>query len=376
MIERAFSANQLPDYAAERATALVTTGSNRDQDLASRWIMVTGDENYRSAFAKLCGDPERGHLLWDNAESDAFRTAHSVQMEMRAMSLTDASGGYMVPFTLDPAIILTNPGTINPLRTISRVVQTVTDSWAGVTSAGVSAEWLAEATEAADASPTLAQPSIPVHKGAAFIPYSYEVGMDAGAGFLDELGALLQDGASRLQSIAYTTGTGTGQPKGIVTALDGSVSEVAPTTAETFSSPDVYKVKQALSPRWQANAQWLASGAIMDSIDQLETGNGAKKFPGVGEATPTLLRKPIWETSDMDSSINPAATADNHVLIYGDFSQFVIVDRIGTTIELIPNLFGANRRPTGQRGAFMWFRTGSDVTTVNAFRMLNVATTA
>jgi predicted phage gp36 major capsid-like protein len=50
----------------------------------------------------------------------------------------------------------------------------------------------------------------------------------------------------------------------------------------------------------------------------------------------------------------------------------VIVDRIGNTLELIPNLVGANRRPTGQRGALLWFRTGSDSVVDNAFRLLNV----
>lgn len=76
----------------------------------------------------------------------------------------------MVPFTLDPSIILTSDGSINPLRRISRVVQTVTDNWNGVSSAGVTAEWLAEAAESADAAPTLAQPTVAVHKGSAFIP--------------------------------------------------------------------------------------------------------------------------------------------------------------------------------------------------------------
>jgi len=33
-------------------------------------------------------------------------------------------------------------------------------------------------------------------------------------------------------------------------------------------------------------------------------------------------------------------------------------------------------RPTGQRGVLMWFRTGSDSVNDNAFRLLNVATTA
>ena len=33
----------------------------------------------------------------------------------------------------------------------------------------------------------------------------------------------------------------------------------------------------------------------------------------------------------MDGSINAAATANNYVMLYGDFQNFVIVDRIGTT---------------------------------------------
>jgi HK97 family phage major capsid protein len=78
----------------------------------------------------------------------------------------------------------------------------------------------------------------------------------------------------------------------------------------------------------------------------------------------------------MDGAIDPAATADNFVLLYGDFQHFVIADRIGTTVEFIPQLFGANRRPTGQRGVLMWFRTGSDSVADNAFRVLNVATAA
>jgi hypothetical protein len=55
----------------------------------------------------------------------------------------------------------------------------------GITSAGATAEWKAELAEAADASPTLAEPAITIHAGDAFVPYSFEVGMDA-TNFLDE----------------------------------------------------------------------------------------------------------------------------------------------------------------------------------------------
>ena len=68
--------------------------------------------------------------------------------------------------------MLTSSGSVNPLRQISRNVTIAGESWNGVTSAGVTAEWTAEAAEVADASPTLASPNIPVYKGDAFVPFS------------------------------------------------------------------------------------------------------------------------------------------------------------------------------------------------------------
>lgn len=368
-ITRAHEAGHLPDYAAERAERLVTAGPEREQTLAARWAVATGDEHYRTAFAKLLADPTRGHLLWTGEEHRAYQAVDQVRA---AMSLTDANGGFMVPLTLDPAILLTSDGSINPLRQISRVVQTVTDQWQGVTSAGVTAEWKAEGSETADASPIVDDAPIPVHFGDAFVQYSFEVGMDAPR-FLDELTKVLLDGADQLQATAFTTGTGTGQPKGFVTALAGTSSEINTGGTEAIIAADAYTLQNALPPRFQGNAKWVANIATINTFAQFETAAGALKFPEVRNNQ--LLRKPLLELSNMDGSINAAVTANNYVMAYGDWSNFVIVDRIGTTLELIPNLVGANRRPSGQRGALLWFRTGSDVTVPQAFRLLDVPTT-
>jgi HK97 family phage major capsid protein len=374
-IERAHRSGDLPDYAAERASGLVEHGPQRDRTLAAQWAATTGAEAYRTAFAKLLADPTRGHMLWSAEEQGAYQAVAEVQGQMRAMSLTDSAGGYMVPLTLEPSIILTGTGSINPLRQVSRVVQTVTDQWQGVKSAGVTAEWIAEATQVADAAPTLDDVPITVHKGDAFVPFSFEVGMDA-PNFLNELQTLLLDAADQLQATAFTTGSGTGQPKGIITALAGTASEINVITSETFAAADVFAIQEALPPRFQARARWQANVAVLNDIQQFETAAGAKVFPEVSAEPPMLLRKPLHENSNMDGAWNVAATANNYILVYGDFSQFIIVDRVGTTLELIPNIMGANQRPTGQRGALLWFRTGSDVSDVAAFRMLDLPTTA
>jgi predicted phage gp36 major capsid-like protein len=267
----------LPDHAAEKAVQLVEHGPERDRSLAARWAVAAGDQHYLKAFAKLLADPERGHLLWTEREGDAYRRAAEVQAELKAMSLTDASGGYMVPLTLDPAILLTSAGSINPLRRISRVVRTLTEAWQGVTSAGATAEWKAEAAEAADASPTLAPAPIPVHFGDAFVPYSYEIGMDA-LNFAGELQTVLIDAAEQLMATAYTTGTGSGQPTGIITAIVGTASVVVGT--EAFPSSQVYSLQNALPPRFQARAQWCAALPIINLLSQRETTAGARLFPG------------------------------------------------------------------------------------------------
>jgi len=376
VLDRAVTSNRINARAAEVVQDVMSTGSPLAQTWTQRWAVATGSEAYERAFAKKLGDVEHGHLRWTPEEADAWRAVAQVQDEQRAMSLTDSSGGFLAPLVVDPAVNISSNGSINPLRQISRVVQTVSDAWQGITSAGVTAEWLAEAGQAADASPTLAQPSIPNYKASAFVPYSYEVG-DDGVNFLQELSKLLLDGYEQLCATAFTTGSGVGQPTGIVTALTGGSSIVAPTTAETFTAADLYKVQSALGARWQPNATWNMSLTTLNAAKQFESTNGNRAFPELTQNPPMLLGRSVFENSNLDATaINPAATADHFNVLYGDFQQYVITDRIGSRIELIPNLVGANHRPTAQRGAFLWARVGADSLIDGAFRLLNVATTA
>jgi HK97 family phage major capsid protein len=61
-------------------------------------------------------------------------------------------------------------------------------------------------------------------------------------------------------------------------------------------------------------------------------------------------------------------------MIAGDWSGYNVVDRLGVTAELIPHLFTASQGllPSGQRGLYMYGRTGAGVTKPNAFRYLEV----
>jgi HK97 family phage major capsid protein len=352
----------------EQAEHVMAAAEGDVNGAVARHIVATSSPAYRSAFQKFAGG--QADLLNED-ERNAVT-------QMRAASLTNSAGGFAVPFNLDPTIIDTGSHSTNPFRQISRTVQTVTDSWNGVSSAGVSARWAAEASEAGDNAPTLAQPSISVHKGDVFVPFSIEVGMDW-ASMESDVRNMITRAKDDLEGAAFATGSGSGQPKGVITALDGTASEIAPATGETFAIGDVYALESALQARYRSNADFVANKIWYNAIRQFDTNGGAGLWERIGAAMPPeLLGYSTYESSDMDGVLpDAAATADNFGLLFGDFSNFVIVDRVGLSVELVPHLFAeANNRPNGQRGFYAYFRTGADVVNTAGIKVLSIPTTA
>ncbi|WP_155945195.1 phage major capsid protein [Mycobacterium marinum] len=374
VLDRSVKDGLLAARGAETIEGLMSTGPAPERSWASRWAAAAGDQAYLRAFAKKVTSPEMGETLWTPEEAQAWRTAAQVQAE-RAMNSVDTQGGFLIPAQLDPAILLSSDGSTDPLREMARVVQTVGDVWHGVSSAGVVANWYSEAEEVSDDSPTLGQPSVPNYRASAWVPFSFEVGGD-GAGFVAEVRMLLMDAVQQLNAAAYVNGSGTGQPTGFISALTATPAVVVPGAgSEAVVAADPYALQSALPPRFQANSAFAANLTTINVLRQAETTNGALKFPSLQDNPPMLCGKRMWEVSNM-ASPNAAVTATTYPLVLGDWSRFIITDRVGATVELVPHVFGPNRRPTGERGFFAWFRTGSDVLTNEAFQALSVATTA
>ncbi len=332
-------------------------------EIAQR-VLVTGNESYRQAWS----------ALWDAAmhgRSPLLSPDQQRALE-RAASLTDAAGGYAVPFTLDPTVIVTQAQTTNPIRRIASVVSINTDKWNGISSGGITVSWDGEAAEVSDDSPTIAQPGIPVHKAQGFVPFSIEIGQDW-PGFEAEMRREFQLAKDNAEASAFAVGTGTNQPTGIVTALVGGAQVVTSATTDTFAVADVYAVYEKPSEPWFSNGQFLANGLIYDKVRQFATANNYHAFwTDLGGGQPSqLLGQPANKSSAMDGTIT--ALADNYVMVYGDFSAYKIVDRAGMSVELIPHLFAtANNRPSGQRGLYCWWRVGGDSVNDAAFGLLNV----
>jgi HK97 family phage major capsid protein len=365
---RAFSAIEkmkgTSDNVRQAATTIIERFDTVDSKIA-RLCLLTSSPEYMRAFAKAA----RGE---ENSMSEPERRAMQQAQHYRAMSLTDNAGGYLVPFTLDPTVIVTSDGSRNDIRQAARQVVVTGDNWNGVTSAQVSWSWDAEASEVSDDSTTFTQPSIPNYTARGFVPISIE-GLQDEQNVTAEVAKLLAMGKDTLESSAFATGSGSGQPTGIITALVASSPTVIvnSATADTFALADVYALHGALPARYRGNASWLANSLIYNKIRAFDTAGGAGMWVQLPDGRPgQMIGRPVYEAESVDGTYG---SGENYVLVFGDFSNYVITDRIGLTVEFIPHLFHtSNNRPSGQRGWFAYYRTGADSVNDGGFRLLDV----
>jgi HK97 family phage major capsid protein len=341
-------------------------------DIARR-ILVTENEHYREAWMKLVTQPNAASFL-----SDDERQAVRAYNEYRAASEgTSAAGGYGIPVFIDPSIIMTAQGSGNPFLQIARSVDVNTNVWKGVSSAGVTWSFDAEAAAVSDDSPTLAQPIVSVFTARGFIPFSIEVGQDY-PGFASEMSGLLASGYDELLVDKFTRGSGTGEPRGILTQLSANTNvriKVATNPGITVNDP--YNVWQAVPQRNRRNASWLMNVAVNNAIRQLGAANVYHAYTVnlPQGAVEELFQRPVYESPYMPTTTT-VTTATEGYAIAGDFSNYVIARRGGMSVELIPQIFqqatagSAYGMPTGQRGWFAYSRIGASSANDLAFRLL------
>ena len=358
ILERS-EARHLASDSKEKAEGLI---QNLDARLA-KLVITTSRPEYRSAFGKYITGREG---LLSNDERRA------VEESRTSLALADANGGYAVPALLDPSIIFTGSGTANPMRQVSRVVTGIDDTWRGVTSAGITASWDSEAIQVSDDGPTLGQATVVSHKAAAFVPFSVEIEGDW-TGLAAEMSMLFGEAKDTLETAGFATGSGVADnPYGILTDLFAASATVGvlPTTDGSFGALDVRALFGALGPRYRGQA------AFMSSIDAMNEVRGFDTTGGLSNQTVDLtqpynfavLGRPYYENSGFPDFSGTTGAAN--ILVVGDFRNYVIFDRVGSRVEFIPHLMGANNRPNGTRGLYFWWRVGGKTVNTNAFRLL------
>lgn len=375
LASRAYSAaEQTPGPDDGRREALTRMMEQSGDEKMYRLVLATTSPAYKTAFGKLARSG--GRIEAANLNGDERYALEYTESIKRAVSMTtDNAGGYLVPTDIEAAVTLSSAGTDNPIYSLARRVQTTSDNYRVVTSPHAAWSWDGENTEVSDDTPTFANTDIPLYLAQGFVPFSY-ASQGSIAGVTGIISDVLMGGWNDLVGAALTTGSGSSQPTGIITALTGTGSEIN-AAGEAVAVADAYSLWEDLPARHRRGANWMANIAIINDLRQLSDAGSFNLLVDLQAGSPPrLFGVPLVENQDMDGAIDAGEDANNYSLLVGDFRHFVVAEGVGTTTRFIPDVFGGNGRPIGASGVYMSAHFGSDCVLNDAFRMLDVATTA
>lgn len=161
----------------------------------------------------------------------------------------------------------------------------------------------------------------------------------------------------RITNQHFTTGTGTGQPRGVATASTaGKVGQTGQTTTVTYD--DLVDLQHSVNRAYRRNGRFMMNDLSMRNIRKLKDTQGRPIFvPGYEEGSPAgepdrLLGAPITVNDDV-----AVMAANARSILYGDFNYYMIRDALDLSILRFTDSAYARR---GQVGFLAWFRSGGN----------------
>lgn len=279
---------------------------------------------------------------------------------------TDTEGGYLVPTTYSSELarglhdlsILRQAG--------ARVLQAGgTDSFR-VPTLGYSGAAVLTAEEAAfdEQAPTFSEIDFRPYKYTRLCKVSDELVESSRFDVMRQV--LLPDALQAFataENRAFTIGTGTNEPQGVVAGA--SLGHTA-ANATKIVADDILQLFYSLSYLYRQRAVWLMEDATMQAIRLLKTGDGQYLWqPGLHASEPdTLLGRPVYTLNAMAS----IATGER-VVVFGDLAYFWIVDFGALSLRRLEELYAA----TGQVGFRFYKRVDSHVVLSEALKYLAMA---
>lgn len=347
---------------------LLDTRDTEEGEIAQR-MLKTGSPVYKRAFNKLV----KGIPL--TPEEERYAALQVVG--------TTTTGGYAIPYTFDPTFIPTGAWTnINPFRVVCRV-ETIAGSnnWQGVSVGNVLAAYDAESAATTEGGPTFARPSLTAQRVSSFITLSRETLQDR-PDIGSELAVLIGEAKDTLEENQFSIGVGTTvYPQGMFVKSVFTVKETI--TNDTFAVADLDATEAALPIRHRRDAIWMLSRAVIRICQGFETAygkyfNSTLGYPAVGDPQNNpggntglqLLGYPVWETPSAPATVT---TDDAVVGILVAPKNYMVLDRLGMDVELVPNMFDATTGfPNGDRGLLAIWRNTARALNADAGRQINI----
>ena len=279
---------------------------------------------------------------------------------------TDPDGGYLVPDEFEKQLIQ-KLHEANILRSISHVIKTNSGEHKipFVATEGTAA-WMEEEAAYTESNTQFSQVSLGAHKLGTLIKVSEELLNDSAfnlMGYLsEEFGRRLGDAEEK----AFLTGTGSGQPTGILNDTTGATLGSTAKSATDINFDDLIDLFYSLRAPYRKNAVFIMSDDTVKAVRKLKDKNDQYIWqPSVQAGQPDrILNCPV-----LTSQYMPSLAASNKPVLFGDFNYYWIADRQGRTFKRLNELYAV----TGQVGYLGSQRVDAKVILPEAIKYLSMA---
>ncbi len=313
-VGQSFEANRDQPTEADRVLAL------------QAWMRAQCDKELKPEHERACAKTGiRPHTkeYVQNLHMNSYREYRNA-----LSSQTGASGNFTIPegfmTSLERALLR-----FNGMRQVADVMRTAGGNdipWPTINSTSNKGRIIGENTvDSTNLEPTFGRVVFRAYKYTSdFIKVPVELLEDSAFQLAAVIGELQGEAIGRIQADHFTTGTGVGQPMGIVSACSQASATVSTATASVLAFDDVISLEHGVDPAYRDNAVFMCHDSITQVLRKLKDGQGRYLWSSgtqVG-APDTLNGKPLINNQSMSSAV----TTGNAVLLFGDVSKYKVRD--------------------------------------------------
>ena len=307
--------------------------------------------------------PEHLKAFWKLMKNgDNLMTPEDWGVLRNTMSVgTPSQGGYTVPTEVATAVADALKA-YGGMRSVAEVFRTASGNDINFpTSDGNSetGELIGENTTATGADPAFGVATIKTYKfSSKIVAVPFELMQDSSIDMESFIQKRLVTRLGRVTNTYYTTGTGTAQPNGVVTAASsGKVGTTGQTLTVIFD--DLVDLVHSVDPAYRSlgNCSFMMNDSSLKVIRKLKDTAGRPIFmpgyDGLGGSMPdTLLGYPIVINQDV-----AVMAANAKSILFGDFSFYKIRDVIDMQMFRFDDSAYVK---LGQIGFLAWMRSGGN----------------
>lgn len=310
-------------------------------------------------------DPTKIFDKWLRGGDKALTAENWETIRNTMSTTTPAEGGYAVPSEVASQLIESLKA-FGGMRAVADVFATLTGaplSYPTSDGTAETGELISENTTATDLDASFGTVSLNTFKySSKVVTVPIELLQDATIDMEAFVRARLATRLGRITNAHYTTGTGTGQPRGVITGAGlGKTGTTGQTTSVIYD--DLIDLIHAVDPAYRAQGcGFMMNDSSLKVIRKLKDTQGRPLWePNLQVGQPSsILGYPVTPNQDV-----AAMAANAKSIAFGQFSYYKIRDALAVTLFRFTDSAYAKK---GQVGFLAWMRSGGNLTDAGAVK--------